>query len=397
MKYKIKQIIPDGQFTDENKWYGSAGGAVSKMQFVGKTADGYAHYSKLATTSKWNHIIRPINPVVTTVDTNKYLMILKGYSNISQTVSIADHVTIKQTLGSFVANTPKTLASIFSFTTSSSLSTRYTSITDAYDIYLKELQTIDLTATFGEGNEPTTPEEFANRLGFSSIDDVPYFEFGETDFNVGYSIYQITDTSARRRMMMASYKSILPAEYQRVEYLESDGNQWIDTGVLPLGKKVEMKFLVTDNTNTTGLFGSRQSQTSASARSHNLFVHNKEIRIDYTWDSGFNNFDFILNEDITCVINEDGSVMFNNTLFEQRRKRTSCSYTIYLFNFNNAGTPYTKGTPQRLYYCKIADERYFIPCYRKVDKVVGMYDVIEGIFYTNAGTGTFTVGRNIKG
>ena len=38
---------------------------------------------------------------------------------------------------------------------------------------------IDLTQMFGSGNEPTTPEDFAKRLGYSSINDVPYIPYNE--------------------------------------------------------------------------------------------------------------------------------------------------------------------------------------------------------------------------
>lgn len=37
----------------------------------------------------------------------------------------------------------------------------------------------DLTQMFGSGNEPTTPDDFAKRLGYSSIDDVPYIPYNE--------------------------------------------------------------------------------------------------------------------------------------------------------------------------------------------------------------------------
>lgn len=40
-------------------------------------------------------------------------------------------------------------------------------------------QFIDLTQMFGSGNEPTTPDDFAKRLGYSSIDDVPSFPYNE--------------------------------------------------------------------------------------------------------------------------------------------------------------------------------------------------------------------------
>ena len=40
-------------------------------------------------------------------------------------------------------------------------------------------QFIDLTQMFGSGNEPSTLEDFAKRLGYSSINDVPYIPYNE--------------------------------------------------------------------------------------------------------------------------------------------------------------------------------------------------------------------------
>ena len=36
-----------------------------------------------------------------------------------------------------------------------------------------------------------------------------------------------------------------------------------------------------------------------------------------------------------------------------------------------------------------------IPCYRKADSVVGMYDTVAKVFRTNVGTGTFTKGADV--
>lgn len=65
----------------------------------------------------------------------------------------------------------------------------------------------------------------------------------------------------------------------------------------------------------------------------------------------------------------------------------------------------TDTTPQgfgkfRIARCKIYDEheleRDFIPCYRKSDNVIGMYDLVYKEFYTNQGTGVFTKGNDVN-
>lgn len=40
--------------------------------------------------------------------------------------------------------------------------------------------------------------------------------------------------------------------------------------------------------------------------------------------------------------------------------------------------------------------RKMFPCYRLSDSVAGMYDNINGVFYTNAGSGTFIVGADVS-
>ena len=42
-----------------------------------------------------------------------------------------------------------------------------------------ELMMFDLTQMFGAGNEPATPEEFAHRLGYDSIEQIPYLPYNE--------------------------------------------------------------------------------------------------------------------------------------------------------------------------------------------------------------------------
>lgn len=44
---------------------------------------------------------------------------------------------------------------------------------------LRKLKFFDLTQMFGSGNEPSTPDDFAKRLGYSSIDDVPDIPYNQ--------------------------------------------------------------------------------------------------------------------------------------------------------------------------------------------------------------------------
>jgi len=52
-----------------------------------------------------------------------------------------------------------------------------------------------------------------------------------------------------------------------------------------------------------------------------------------------------------------------------------------------------------IHYMKITENgtvvRHFFPCYRKSDMKPGMYDTVNGVFYTNAGSGEFILGPSI--
>lgn len=39
---------------------------------------------------------------------------------------------------------------------------------------------------------------------------------------------------------------------------------------------------------------------------------------------------------------------------------------------------------------------YFVPCYRKEDGVIGLYNTVDKQFYTNGGTGTFNKGNDVN-
>ena len=69
--------------------------------------------------------------------------------------------------------------------------------------------------------------------------------------------------------------------------------------------------------------------------------------------------------------------------------------TMHLLHSNGYDFGYTSG---KVYYCKITVDgtlvRNFVPCYRKSDNIVGLYDLVNGVFYTNAGTGNFAKGKN---
>ena len=70
-----------------------------------------------------------------------------------------------------------------------------------WDIAVNEevkIRVINLTQMFGSGNEPSTPDEFAKRLGYSSINDVPYIPYNEGEIVSSFAEgIKTTDTEGK--------------------------------------------------------------------------------------------------------------------------------------------------------------------------------------------------------
>lgn len=63
---------------------------------------------------------------------------------------------------------------------------------------LENVMVVNLTKMFGSGNEPTTPDDFAKRLGYSSINDVPYIPYNEGEIVSSFAEgIKTTDTEGK--------------------------------------------------------------------------------------------------------------------------------------------------------------------------------------------------------
>lgn len=190
--------------------------------------------------------------------------------------------------------------------------------------------------------------------------------------------------------------SLLPAGYKRLEYIESNGTQHVDTGFKPNNNtRVVMDFKPTEAySSMNAYFGARDTSTSSTAPNQYVLWNNgaKALRSDYFKTNVSLTIENLLtrkiadkNKNVTTV---DGVSATNTANTGQ------CSYNMLLFAVNNAGTPDFK-TKIQLYSCQIYDNdtlvRNFLPC-ENASGVVGLYDTVGGAFYDNDGTGSFVAG-----
>lgn len=186
-------------------------------------------------------------------------------------------------------------------------------------------------------------------------------------------------------------KSSFAEEYQRVEYIKSTGTQYIDTNLLyAVNDRIEVDVAPVVITQDRVVFGSYISSAYVE-----LGILASKFRCDIS-----NTAITPIVENVRYKVIKDGATwtVDGNTITTAGSNKDT-PYPIYLFGrcFN--------GTAQKMSNIKIYSYKhirsnvtiaYFIPCYRKSDNVVGMYDLITNTFLTNSGTGTFTKGLDVN-
>lgn len=197
----------------------------------------------------------------------------------------------------------------------------------------------------------------------------------------------------------------LPADYQRVEYIRStgDGGQWIDTGVpgensnlridvsymwdvVPAGGSYQniINAYISETSNCTRIlqYGAGCTYVDVNIRANRSIAY-RGARVAGTR----------YNESLTRTYYD---VNGERLVLPETVTGSSNDRNLHLFS-SSKHSAFAKSL--RLYNCKLYDGntivRDFVPCYRKIDKVAGLYDVVNDVFYSNGGTGSFVAGPDV--
>ena len=181
----------------------------------------------------------------------------------------------------------------------------------------------------------------------------------------------------------------LPSGYTQLEYIQSLGTQYIDTGFKPnQNSRVVFDFFPV-SVGQTHLFGSRSSNSASDY--FLVLCTGGYYRDDYASSKTVTN---IAPTDRMVIDKNKNVVSFGSKTYTHPAATFTGVYPIALFASNTGGN-ISYMTNIRLYSCKIYDNgvlaRDFIPC-KNASGVIGLWDDVEKVFYQNAGTGTFTAG-----
>lgn len=189
-------------------------------------------------------------------------------------------------------------------------------------------------------------------------------------------------------------KSRLPAGYTELEYIESTGTQYINTGfVANQDTRVVMEAEHTVTNAVSWLFGAR---TATGKNHYNFLAYQNKYRTDY--NTAILYYDAAITK-MSKVDKNKNVTTFNGTEILTNTYATfDCQYPLFLLAMNTAGTA-SGFASAKVKIMKIYDNgaivRNYVPC---VDPsgAIGLYDMVNGIFYSNAGTGVFTAGAEVE-
>ena len=185
--------------------------------------------------------------------------------------------------------------------------------------------------------------------------------------------------------------SRLPEGYTELEYIQSSGTQYIDTGFKPNQEsRVVCTAYLTPQSVGAWLFGSRDS---SGQNTFGFLTYQNNYRSDYgtnqaqTIPATYQDpFEVDKDENITFINGEIAATSEVSTF--------QGSYSMSLFA-NNSGGSISGFSNSKLYSMQIYNGamlvRSFVPC-TDPDGAVGLYDIANSQFYQNSGTGLFIAG-----
>lgn len=194
----------------------------------------------------------------------------------------------------------------------------------------------------------------------------------------------------------------LPDGYTQLQYIESHGTEYIDTGFKP---NQNTRLVVDVGEPTSGydlqnvfqcIFGAR---TTYYVDAYNFFMRSDGTGNPSLDDYGTTrqNTETEFTYDRATIDKNKNVTSINSTTYTHTEQTFACPYTLYIFGCNTSDTV-TFMCTVRFYSMRIYSSsedgndlliRNFIPV-KNPDGEYGLYDLVDGKFYSNAGTGAFT-------
>ena len=206
----------------------------------------------------------------------------------------------------------------------------------------------------------------------------------EGSFTVGNATVPTPDTPmdivSNNGTIKARHQSGLPLRYTLLDYVVFDSTQVIDTGFIPdNNSRIESKCYRTGG--DCWFYGASPSNPRVT------LYHSNAGTCRWGYQSR-SNVGFVADTEYTIIEDKNG-LTINGTLYPWTSGTAddfTCDRSLTIGNNNgSSGTRYFAGN---FYYMKIYNNgvlvRDFVPC-QNASNVVGLYDRVNGVFYTDTG------------
>ena len=186
--------------------------------------------------------------------------------------------------------------------------------------------------------------------------------------------------------------ALLPSGYTELEYIESSGTQYIDTGVSSFPAQSTHVTLDVDWLSGLGCYFG----CSTSYMWHVIAVQDTLIRSGYMNNSSKADISTVIGR---YIVDKNGTYTnVNGVKISHPSAGVTISASIYLLACNTSSGVSNIADAARIYSCKISSGslliRQFVPC-KNSSGEVGLYDEVNDVFYGNAGTGVFIAGPEV--
>ena len=196
-----------------------------------------------------------------------------------------------------------------------------------------------------------------------------------------------------RRDMMAP-RSVTFDDFVEVEYIENSSYAYIDTKYIPTNNtNIETKLEVTSYKEEWGewLFGARKD--SSNQQFALLLLTASDKKASWTFAKTRASGSTLFNENVAYTISNNKNVLTitdgtNTDTLTATNSTFTSPVSMYIFNLNNNGSlPTSNSALIKLYYFKIYEGqtlvRDFVPVLQVSTRRYGLWDKVEGKFYTS--------------
>lgn len=247
-----------------------------------------------------------------------------------------------------------------------------------------------------EGNGTINAGSTSYKLSIDATGAVCVF-----DANLSQTYHVSTqDTNVLESDVIANGKTYDVYTHTWLEYIESDGSQWVNTGIVPQKNTrivAEVSAWTPDEVSTT-LFGTAASDGSAR---YDVFI-NSSGRYRSYYNNEYKNLSSSATVDGKTIIERNGVTVKIGDYTATNTEPTTFSSPVnplYLFGHNDGNDPPSRRASLRLHSCQIYTNgttltRDLVPC-EDPTGYVGLYDLVNNKMYDDAAGGTFVGGDYI--